>query len=107
MDIVLKKLGERIRELRKWRGLSQEKLAAKAGLHFTYIGDIERGKRNVAIENVSKIAKALEIELADLFKSDEAIEKKMRVDDIAKLLKDRRPKELKLAERVLKSIFEE
>lgn len=107
MDKVLKKLGERIRELRKWRGLSQEKLAAKAGLHFTYIGDIERGKRNVAIENVSKIAKALEIELADLFRPDEAIEKKMRVDDITKLLKDRRPKELKLAERVLKAIFEE
>ena len=53
------KLGIRIKQLRKEKGISQEELAFKAGLHRTYLSDIERGTRNVSIRNIEKIAKAL------------------------------------------------
>ncbi len=52
-------LGIRIKQLRKEKGISQEELAFKAGLHRTYMSDVERGTRNVSIRNIEKIAKAL------------------------------------------------
>lgn len=59
--------GERVRELRSERQLSQEELAHRAGMHWTYLGGIERGERNPALLNIAKIAMALEVPLADLF----------------------------------------
>ena len=47
--------------------LSQEELAARAGLHRTYLADVERGSRNVSLLNIEKIARALELSLAALF----------------------------------------
>ena len=52
-------LAENVKHYRKEAGLSQEDLAFETGLHRTYISSIERGKRNVSIENVAKIADAL------------------------------------------------
>ena len=68
MGAICKKFGDRIRKLRKERQLSQEKLAELADLHRTYIGDIERGERNVSLENIEKIAKALKVKIEDLFR---------------------------------------
>lgn len=48
-------------------GISQEALAERAGLHRTYVADIERGARNLAIENIEKLAGALEVSISDLF----------------------------------------
>ncbi len=59
-------LAARIREERKRQGLSQEALAETSGLHRTYIGSIERGERNVSIDNIERIAKALDVKPADL-----------------------------------------
>ena len=59
MSDIRKKFGDKIRELRKQKGFSQERLAFKSGLHRTYISDIERGSRNVSLKNIEKIAKAL------------------------------------------------
>jgi transcriptional regulator with XRE-family HTH domain len=53
--------------LRLARGLSQEQLAERAGLHRNYVGGIERGERNVAIVNIAKLAAGLELTLAELF----------------------------------------
>lgn len=66
-DEILRLFGERLRELRTERNLSQESLAELAGLDRNYIGQIERAERNVALVNIVKIAKALEIEPASLF----------------------------------------
>jgi len=66
MDIK-KKLWERIRELRKELWMKQQELADKTGLHRTYISDIERWIKNVAVENIEKIAKAMDLEIKELF----------------------------------------
>jgi len=52
-------VAENIRNLRKSHGLSQETLADAAGLHRTYIGSVERGERNLSLDNIGKIATAL------------------------------------------------
>lgn len=61
------KLGKRLRELRKAANMSQEALGFKANIHRTYIGSIERGEQNVSIDNLQKLAKALKIEVKELF----------------------------------------
>ncbi len=60
------KLGNKIKQIRQKKKLSQEKLAFESGLHRTYISDIERGSRNVSIKNIEKIAKALGVSLKEL-----------------------------------------
>ena len=60
-------VGKTIRGLRVARGWSQEALAARAGLHPTYIGGIERGERNVGLDNIIKIATALRQHPSALF----------------------------------------
>lgn len=59
--------GRRVRELRHRLGLSQEELADRAGLHWTYVGGIERGERNPALVNISKLAHALQVSLAEFW----------------------------------------
>lgn len=61
-------LGRAIRKRRVALGLSQEKLAEIAALHWTYIGGIERGERNVSLQNIVKIAAALKTSASDLLK---------------------------------------
>ena len=67
-DDIKLKLGRKIRETRVKEGYSQEELASRCGLHRTYISDIERGERNVSIENIEKIAKALKTEPNELLR---------------------------------------
>ena len=66
MDIK-QKFGNKVRELREKKDISQERLAELAGLDRTYISGIERGKRNVAVINIEKVAKALGVKIKDLF----------------------------------------
>ncbi|MEK4508956.1 hypothetical protein BSK66_12405 [Paenibacillus odorifer] len=64
--------GQRIRALREKLGLTQEQLAERADLHPNYIGQIERGLKNVSLENIQKIANGLRIELHQLFSFDQS-----------------------------------
>ncbi len=64
---ALIRLGQRIRELRISRGYSQEDFAYEVGLDRTYMGSVERGERNIAALNLIRIAKALKIEVGELF----------------------------------------
>jgi transcriptional regulator with XRE-family HTH domain len=63
---TLEKFGEKVREERHKLGLSQEELASRAGVHRTYIGMIERAEKNITLENIEKVAKALKINISDL-----------------------------------------
>jgi transcriptional regulator with XRE-family HTH domain len=65
---VLKSFGERVRGIRTLKGLSQEELARLASIDRTYIGGIERGERNAGIKNVWRIADALGVPAAELFR---------------------------------------
>lgn len=63
---ILIKFGERVREIRKKKGFSQEELADKADLHRTYIGMIERAEKNITLLNIEKIANALDVNIKEL-----------------------------------------
>lgn len=64
---ALVKMGQKIRELRKGKGFSQESFADEVGVDRTYMGGIERGERNIAAINIIRIAKALKVEVGELF----------------------------------------
>lgn len=64
---ITRKIGERIKELRSRQGISQESLAHLADLDRTYMNSVENGKRNISIENIEKIAKALKVSVKDFF----------------------------------------
>lgn len=69
-DAELVALGRRLCELREQAGLTQEVLAHAAGLHWTYVGQIERGERNLSYKNVLKLARGLGVEPARLMPKD-------------------------------------
>lgn len=64
---VNEKLGKRIRKVRKDRRITQEELADRVGLHYTTVSRIERGISNPPVQTVNKIAKALRVDMSDLF----------------------------------------
>lgn len=66
MGAILERFGATLRRLRTERGLSQEKLAELSGLHWTYVSSVERGQRNISLENITYLAKALGVTPADL-----------------------------------------
>jgi transcriptional regulator with XRE-family HTH domain len=72
-DDLLVALGIVVRDRRKELHMSQERLAERAHIHRTYIADIERGTRNLALRNVARLAAALNISLVDLFTRIERI----------------------------------
>lgn len=63
---IKSKVGQKLRELREELGWSQEELGFRTDLHRNYIGGIERGERNVGIENIARLAKALKVRPRDL-----------------------------------------
>ncbi|MGG4141753.1 helix-turn-helix transcriptional regulator [Paenibacillus algorifonticola] len=108
----LKLIGERIRAFRKERGYTQEFLAEKANIHYTYISDIERAERNLSLETLEKIIIALEVNPMQIFNFAEAeaakegAEKTITIEAISTLLHDRNTDEVKMVYRVLKDMFE-
>jgi transcriptional regulator with XRE-family HTH domain len=102
------KLGKRIRELRKAKGLTQEKLAEDAQLDYTSIGAIERGVFNPSIESALRIAKALKIEINDLILTPEKIavtEKEILIERIKSQLEKTDIKTLRLIDSLLQNII--
>ena len=65
---ILVLFGNNVREIRKMRNLSQEKLAELSGLHRTYIGMIERAEKNISLSNIQRIAHALNVSIETLLK---------------------------------------
>ena len=71
--MIKSKVGKHIKEIRQAKGYSQESFSLKCGLHRTYIAGVELGNRNISLENLNKIAQALEVSLAELCNFEEPI----------------------------------
>lgn len=69
-DLVV--LGRRLAELREQAKMTQESLADAAGLHWTYVGQVERGERNLSYKNLLKLAHGLGVEVAELVRANDA-----------------------------------
>ncbi|MGG2197867.1 helix-turn-helix domain-containing protein [Paenibacillus validus] len=79
-------IGDKVRELRKQKGLSQEELAHQAGLHETYIGKVERSEHNVTIESLEKITSALGFTLEEFFRYVQPIGEGTYNDTLSKIV---------------------
>jgi transcriptional regulator with XRE-family HTH domain len=66
--LLLRALGQRIRELRTEQGYSQEAFADKCGVHRTFMGTVERGESNLSFQNIAKVATTLGVQLSTLFR---------------------------------------
>ena len=66
MSDVQVRFGERLREIRQKKGISQEALGHLSGLHRTYVSGVERGERNISLLNIEKLAVALGVSMSDL-----------------------------------------
>jgi transcriptional regulator with XRE-family HTH domain len=106
---VRKFLGQRLRSLRKQRGLSQERLGQKANLSGKFIGEVERGEKSISIDSLYHVAVALEIPLREL--TDVRADKPAGVpteeaEKIFALVSGRRrPEDLRRAYKVLQAVF--
>lgn len=63
---MLERFGQRLKKLRRQQSVSQERLAELAGLHRTYVSGVERGKHNISLENIEKLAEALGVPMGKL-----------------------------------------
>ncbi len=111
MDEVINAVGLRIRELRKARGLSQEALGEKGGFHYSYIGQIERGEKNIALSNLAKIAEALEVGIHQLFsfsyELEDLTESEQDLKEIILLLRRLNKGDLKKVHNALMALYGE
>ncbi len=81
-------LGRRVRDIRKARGWTQEKLGSKADVSSKFLGEIERGQQNPSFDTLVKIADALEIELCDLFQFEPGITNRKDIESrMTKIMK--------------------
>jgi transcriptional regulator with XRE-family HTH domain len=105
---MLKNLGKHIRELRKARKLTLEKLEERSNLDSTYIGGIERGERNPSINSLLQIAKALDLGICDLLGpvfGPSGAEQPSDLIEIVCLLHGRTEEELKWIKTAMKDIL--
>ncbi|MDR1321976.1 MAG: helix-turn-helix domain-containing protein [Gracilibacteraceae bacterium] len=100
-------IGERLRVYRNRAGLSQEKLAEKANLHNTYIGQLERGEKNATLESIEKVARALDLPFEILFANIIVSERKSEIAaecyNIIAVLSE---KEQKILLNIIKTVIE-
>ncbi|BAU27226.1 DNA-binding XRE family transcriptional regulator [Aneurinibacillus soli] len=99
------RVGNRIRELRKAKGWTQEQLAEAASLHYSYIGGVERGGRNISLETLDKIATALQVPALELFRTEEYTNRQQALDEHMVMLSSRRTSEITLLTKINKDIL--
>ena len=108
---ILKLVGRRIRDLRKERGLSQELLGEKGGFHYSYIGQIERGEKNIALLNIAKIADALDVSISQLFtyadKEEKRTDSENDIQEILSILRTKKPSQVRMVRNVIREILDD
>jgi len=98
-------LGKRIRKLRKARKLTIERLAERTGVNDKYLGSVERGEQNPSFKVLTKVAKALAVELPDLFRFEHTEENEKALHrKIGVLLKKSNPEQLRIFFKIIKSV---
>lgn len=106
---ILKKLGSRIREERKRNRLTQERLAELVDLSVDYIGYIERGKQAPYLKTLERIAKALNVEVYELFIFEEWRKGKDRegaVKDLVLVMRNKKTEDIRFVTAILRQIFD-
>ncbi|OGF01649.1 MAG: hypothetical protein A2509_03235 [Candidatus Edwardsbacteria bacterium RIFOXYD12_FULL_50_11] len=101
------RFGQKIRQLRKQQGISQEELGFKANLHSTHIGMIERGVKNISIETIEKLSAALGISISLLFDDDYRLKNKKEtlISEINGILKKQDENTLSFARTLFKELL--
>lgn len=104
---VRKFLGQRLRALRKQRGLSQERLGERSGLSGKFIGEVERGEKSISIDSLYRVSVALEIPLRDLtdVRERNAVPSEEAEKIFALVSGRRRVEDLRKAYEVLRAMF--
>nr|WP_130611470.1 helix-turn-helix domain-containing protein [Cohnella abietis] len=107
----LKQVGERIRSLRKEKGLTQEALAEKASIHYSYISGIKHADRNISLETLEKIIDALNVVPLEVFQfhaldvNEQRTDRTVALDALNSLLVERNTNEILTVLRVAKEIL--
>ncbi|MBM4136004.1 MAG: helix-turn-helix transcriptional regulator [Nitrospira sp.] len=101
MNNIRKELGERIRELRKIAGITQEELGEKSELSYKFIGELERGQVNVSVDSIARIADALGVKIGDLFFKEKIPVQKILIKEKSPLSKFS-PQDLQLIKKALR-----
>jgi len=100
----LKKLGLRIKELRKKKKLTQDELSELSGMNAKHLGEVERGIINISVQNIDKIAESLGVPLLVLLDIEHQKSKKELSQEIAKMVEDSSDEQTKLIHRVVTDI---
>ncbi|WP_342420579.1 helix-turn-helix transcriptional regulator [Paenibacillus sp. FSL E2-0178] len=103
---LVQRIGERIRRVRKEINLSQEQLAERSGLHTNYVGQVERGEKNLTLETLEKVVGGLDISLEELFRYIGPMKQKDAISQIVDLLIERPSVDQEMALSVLKSVLD-
>lgn len=88
MSKFIQMVGERIRSIRKLKGMTQEQLAERSGLSFSYISDVERGTRNISLGSLEKIIGALNVKPVQIFEDMDKVALEIRDDATHSKLED-------------------
>lgn len=98
-------VGKRIRELRKAKGWTQEQLAEAASLHYSYIGGVERGDRNISLETLEKIIAAFNVPAIELFRFEDETQRRKALDEHIALLSSKSAEEIVALTRVSREVI--
>jgi len=101
----LEKLGRRVRHFRTEKGMTQEKVAELCGLSAKYISDLERGKANVTVIVLDKVAAALGITAIDLLNNEHEVERRLLIRQITQFLEAADDEKVKTLYRIMKGIL--
>lgn len=110
MAEIQRLVGSNIRDCRKAQGLSQEQLAEICGFHYSYIGGVERGERNISLENLAKIAEALGLEPKIFFEFDVPVhqpssdKKQAAIQEVLAILKAKDIRYIQMTKKLLLEI---
>jgi len=104
-------VGSNIRHYRKIKGLSQDQFAEICGFHYSYIGGVERGERNISLDNLEKIANALHVEPKVLFEGHMPVqqanidEKDTAIDELLAILQAKDVQYIQMTKKLVVEIF--